>query len=291
MSTGTIIGVAPAEGADLYFERRGAGPPLLLIVGGGGDCGVYGPFADLLATHYTVVTYDRRGNSRSPIHYPPRPILVGEQSGDALAVMEANGIPAGAVFGSSGGASIALELVTRHPGAVTAAVVHEPPLPSVLPDGAEVMAAYAEHDRIRDTEGWEAAFRRFLQINDLIPAARPEMAGYLLAPQRYLPPGRALDAALRMNGNWEYMTHYEVRPCIDYVPDLERIAAGGVPLAFGCGETTGATFFHRAALEMARRLGVECVTFPGGHAGFAELPATFAATLRAVLAGLLAGER
>jgi pimeloyl-ACP methyl ester carboxylesterase len=64
-------GIAKAAGADLYFERRGAGPPLLLIAGGGGDCGAYRALADDLASDYTVLTYDRRGNSRSPLHYEP----------------------------------------------------------------------------------------------------------------------------------------------------------------------------------------------------------------------------
>ncbi|HEU5003348.1 MAG TPA: alpha/beta hydrolase [Actinomycetota bacterium] len=275
--------MAHADGADLYFERRGSGPPLLLIAGGGGDCGVYGPLADLLAADFTVLTYDRRGNSRSPLHYPPRPIQVDEQSGDALVVLQANGFAEASVYGSSGGASITFELVARYPEVVERALIHEPPIPSVLPDGADILAQYAEHDRIREAEGWEAAFRWFLRINDLVPPNRPEMADYLLAPDRFLPPGRALDAALRMNGNWGYMCAYEVRPCIDYIPDLDRIAAGGTRLAFGCGESTGATFFHRAARELARRLSVECFEFPGGHAGFAEVPAAFAATLRACL--------
>ena len=280
MKPPVTTGRVAVAGAELYFERRGSGPAVLLIAGGGGDCGVYGPLADLLAEDFTVLSYDRRGNSRSPIHYPPRPIAVDEQSGDALVVVRANGFATTRVFGSSGGASIAFELLARSPEVIEAAVIHEPPIPAVLPDAAAVLARYAEHDRILGADGWEAAFRWFLDINDLVPPARPEMVGYLLAPERYLPSGPALDAARRMNGNWEYMCRYEVAPCIGYVPDLDRIAASGVRLAFGCGATTGATFFHRAARELARRLGVECAEFPAGHAGFAEAPAAFAATLR-----------
>jgi pimeloyl-ACP methyl ester carboxylesterase len=53
-------GIATADGAELYFERRGEGPPLLLIAGGGGDCGAYWPLANELASCYTVLTYERR---------------------------------------------------------------------------------------------------------------------------------------------------------------------------------------------------------------------------------------
>jgi hypothetical protein len=52
-------GFAKADGADLYFERRGAGPPLLLIARGGGDCGAYWPLANELASDYTVLTVGR----------------------------------------------------------------------------------------------------------------------------------------------------------------------------------------------------------------------------------------
>ena len=62
MTTSRTSGVAPADGADLYFERRGDGPPLLLIAGGGGDCGAFEALADILASSYTVLSYDRRAH-------------------------------------------------------------------------------------------------------------------------------------------------------------------------------------------------------------------------------------
>ena len=53
-------------GANLYHEVRGSGPVLLLICGGVYDAAGYAGLAQRLADRYTVVTYDRRGNSRSP---------------------------------------------------------------------------------------------------------------------------------------------------------------------------------------------------------------------------------
>jgi pimeloyl-ACP methyl ester carboxylesterase len=52
-------------GASPHYEVRGEGPPLLLIAGGSADAGVYEPMVTRLASDYTVVTYDPRGNSRS----------------------------------------------------------------------------------------------------------------------------------------------------------------------------------------------------------------------------------
>src|SRR5437879_3223234 len=52
-------------GARLYFETRGSGPLMLLIPGANGDANAFPPFANLLANEFTVVTYDRRGYTRS----------------------------------------------------------------------------------------------------------------------------------------------------------------------------------------------------------------------------------
>ena len=55
------------NGVELYHEIRGSGPPVLFIMGATGDGGHFDAVADLLADEFTVVTYDRRGNGRSPV--------------------------------------------------------------------------------------------------------------------------------------------------------------------------------------------------------------------------------
>ncbi|WP_139274109.1 alpha/beta fold hydrolase [Saccharopolyspora flava] len=53
------------NGTALYYETRGTGPPVLLIMGATGDGGHFDALADLLADEFTVISYDRRGNGRS----------------------------------------------------------------------------------------------------------------------------------------------------------------------------------------------------------------------------------
>ena len=53
------------EEANIYYEVRGAGKPLLLIHGVVVDGALYQDAAEILSRFYQVVTYDRRGNSRS----------------------------------------------------------------------------------------------------------------------------------------------------------------------------------------------------------------------------------
>jgi pimeloyl-ACP methyl ester carboxylesterase len=281
-----ISGTVPADGADLYFERRGDGPPLLLIAGGGGDCGYYSALASLLASEYTVLSYDRRGNSRSPRRDRRAAMTIAEQSADAIAILRASGFGAARIFGNSGGATIALDLAAHHPEVTEAVVAHEPPVPKVLPDPGPALALFDEIDRVRAAEGWQAAFIMFQIETGGIPASRPEALTAVLDPAKVIPPGPLLDVMTRMSGNWEYMMTREVRPFIDYEPDLGRITANHVRIALARGAETQNDTAIRMSMVTAERLGAECAEFPGGHTAPAQIPGPFAAALRALLARL-----
>src|SRR5690349_16890977 len=134
-ATGTSALKVP--GASLYYEVRGTGPVLLLICGGVYDAAGYAALAQQLQDRYTVVTYDRRGNSRSPLDGPPEPQRIDVHADDAHRLLSEMGIAAGRpafVFGNSSGAMIGLELVARHPEQVRVLVAHEPPIFELLPD-------------------------------------------------------------------------------------------------------------------------------------------------------------
>ncbi len=115
-----------ANDAELYYEQRGEGPPLLLIMGAAGYGGVFERFAELLADEFTVVTYDRRGNGRSP--RPPGwdETSPEEQADDAAALLEGLGLSPAAIFGTSSAGIFALAMLIRHPESVRGAVLHEP---------------------------------------------------------------------------------------------------------------------------------------------------------------------
>lgn len=273
----------PGAGTDLYYERRGAGPALLLVVGGGGDHGYYDGLAEHLADEFTVLTYDRRGNSRSVLHGPPAPLAMAEQSTDALAVLDASGIGSALVFGNSGGATIALDLAARHPQRVTAAVVHEPPVPAVLPDPGPYRAISGEMTRLIAAEGWAAAFTYFQVTLGQVP---PEVSAVMRDPGPHLPPGPLRDLMVRVSRNWEFMTRYEIRSFLEYQPDLAAIAAFGTPTALAYGSGTADPDAIRMSQLTASRLGAECVVFPGGHTAPMEIPGAFGPVLRNLLRNL-----
>jgi pimeloyl-ACP methyl ester carboxylesterase len=94
-------GRVKANGTELYYEARGDGPPLLLVAGGLADAGQFTALGDALAEQHKVITYDRRGNSRSPAPGGWTTTTVEEQADDAAALLEALAISAASVYGHS----------------------------------------------------------------------------------------------------------------------------------------------------------------------------------------------
>jgi pimeloyl-ACP methyl ester carboxylesterase len=56
--------------ATIFYRVRGTGPLLLILPGGDGDADAANALCEQLVTRHTVVTYDRRGISRSKIDAP-----------------------------------------------------------------------------------------------------------------------------------------------------------------------------------------------------------------------------
>src|SRR5689334_7714012 len=78
----TATGTLPVAGATIYYEIRGTGPILLISQSGEGDAGRSVDLAGHLSTDYTVVTYDRRGLSRSTPSGPARAATLAEHADD-----------------------------------------------------------------------------------------------------------------------------------------------------------------------------------------------------------------
>ena len=53
------------NGVTLYYEKRGAGAPLILLHGNGEDHSIFAPLAEKLAAHFTVYAIDSRNHGQS----------------------------------------------------------------------------------------------------------------------------------------------------------------------------------------------------------------------------------
>jgi pimeloyl-ACP methyl ester carboxylesterase len=110
------------DGTSIAFDREGDGPPLIVVVGAFCDRSTSIGLAGLLAPHFTVLRYDRRGRGSSG---DTAPYAVGREIEDLEAMMAAAGGSA-FVFGHSSGAVLALEAVIGGLPA-TKLAVYEPP--------------------------------------------------------------------------------------------------------------------------------------------------------------------
>ena len=97
-------------------KERGSGPTLLLIPGGAQDAGVFAALASELSDRFTVIALDPRCNSRSFCDDMGSDLDVDQHADDAAAVIAASGGGPVAVFGTSGGAQVGLNLAARQPG-------------------------------------------------------------------------------------------------------------------------------------------------------------------------------
>jgi acetyltransferase/esterase len=264
-------------GATLYYQTRGSGPVLLMIAGGGTDAGVFEEIASLLAHDYTVVTYDPRGNSRSPLDGDPIDQQIEVHSDDARRLLETVTTSPAAVFGTSSGAIVALDLIARHPAKVAKVVAHEPPLLEMLPDAARWRAF---HDDVFETYQREGAF----------PAMQKWTVGVGLSAvtpsEAELPPHVAA-AMKRMAGNMDLFLAHELLPFTRYVPDLARLSLHKDQIVLAVGydtrEQLAGQLVYRPAALLAERFGTQVVYFPGDHGGYGAQPAAFASKLREVL--------
>ena len=165
----------PVPGASLYYEVRGSGPVLLMIPGGPMDADGFKGIAERLADSYTVVTYDCRGNSRSPMQGSWDDLTVGLFADDAHRLLDSVSPDQANVLGSSGGATYGLDLVARYPGRVRTLVAHEPPVSELLPDAARYHALNEQVGETYRSEGTFAALRLFTKgvgFGDGMPSAR-----------------------------------------------------------------------------------------------------------------------
>ncbi len=263
-------------GATLHVEVRGMGPVLLCISGGPTDAGMFGELGSRLADRYTVVSYDQRGHSRSHLDGEPEPIPVSLHADDAAEVLRSVTQEPAYVYGNSGGGTIGLELVARHPDLVHTLLVHEPPLLELLPDAPHWRSEFAELAATYRAEGAGAAMGKFGAI---VEAGGPK---YSDEPPRVQSPEEQ-EMMQRMAGNFDLFIGQEIPQLLAYTPDLDLLAGSGVRILSAAGETSEEQAARRAAIVLAEHLGLQVTCLPGAHGGRGSDPGQFAETLHAAL--------
>ncbi|MFD6879379.1 MULTISPECIES: alpha/beta fold hydrolase [unclassified Streptomyces] len=274
-TTDPTIGTLAVPGATLYHERRGSGPVLLLIPGGGADAGLYAGMAgDLAAGGYAVVSFDPRGQSRSPLDGPATDHRPADRADDAHRLLELHSPHEPAyVLGCSAGAVAALDLLARHPERVRRVVAHEPPL--------------VECWRIpRRTGPCSAGCARCTGPGERLrrwPTSVPDSAGARTGRRPNCRPryGRWRRACTpTCPCSWSTSCARSRRACRTW----PRYGGAADRLALAAGRDSRAMpALYGPARRPAELTGAGFAEFPGGHVGCTEHPGEFAALLLAEL--------
>jgi pimeloyl-ACP methyl ester carboxylesterase len=246
-------------GGEIYYRSQGFGPPLVLIGGGPSNADTLAALAGELAASHTVITYDRRGYSRSRIDDGSRPASISLHANDVRDVIDDLGAGPASVFATSVGALIGLELAATYPGAVARVVVHEPPLGQLVP----------AEDR--------ASFDVKLDQDDAGSALDQIAASIGLNRRRALT--GADDRPEVRQDDVELFIGRDVPAIADYQLDLERIVAVGERIVVTASEEGRDFYPHHCAVALAAALSTTLIERPGNHAAMISRPAEFAARL------------
>lgn len=101
------------NGIDLYWERAGGGPRLLMFNGSGSTIERMRPLFEVLASQFDVVLHDQRGLGRTEI--PAGPYSMADYAADAIALVDHLGWSTFNVLGISFGGMVAQEFAVTAP--------------------------------------------------------------------------------------------------------------------------------------------------------------------------------
>ena len=246
----------------IYFEEHGAGEPILLAYGIGGNAGMWEPNIDALSAHHRLILWEPRGHARSDSPPDPRHVTFGHWTWDLHDLMDHLGIPRAIVGGLSLGAGISTRFTLAHPERVRALIIVDSSSASGLPLGVDNIVMRAKSIEVTLSGGMDAMAEFAIASNPnvsgrikLDPSARKEIFDFyrMLTPIGY---ANSLRALLQM----------------DYITD--RLGEIRVPTLLVCGDEDPSLGPMR---EIQRRIpqSTFALLSPAGHFGYRDQPEAF----------------
>ena len=251
---------ASANGIELYYQDAGAGEPLVLVMGFGGDHLSWAFKLAALSARHRVIAFDNRGAGRSSA--PDVPYTTAMMADDTVALLDLLGIERAHVLGVSLGGMVAQEIALGHPARVRSLQLH---CTAAHPD--RYMLALMENLRtVRRGLGPEAALRA--------------MSLWLFAPSTFNERPQLVESLLHAAGAQPYpqseVGFIRQGDAVISHDALARLGHITCPTLVAVGEEDQLTP-PRFAREIARAIPhAELRTIPSaGHAFFWERPAEF----------------
>ncbi|MEU4744467.1 alpha/beta hydrolase [Actinosynnema sp. NPDC023658] len=277
---GRETGTVPVAGADLHYEIRGSGPLLLMSQSGEGDANRSEDLVRHLENRYAVLTYDRRGLSRSLVHDPDAQPSMATHADDVHRLLAALTDEPALMLGCSMGAVIGLHLAVEHPGQLRALIAHEPVAPWLLgaTERARHLRELEECQEVFRASGWQAALRPVAAALGIDPARQDVEPGVRPVP---LTADRA--------AGFDYFIGHDFTTVRQDHLDVAALRRTPVVVVPASGRTTPRDVFdHKCAVELGALLGVPVEEFPGGHNGNMTYPAGYAARIDDIVSTIAA---
>lgn len=267
------MSILEVPGGRLHYETHGSGPLMLMVPGANGEADIFKRVTEHLAAHYTVVTYDRRGFSRSqldgPQDYDHR---LETDADDVRRLIEHLSDEPATVFGSSSGGVVALEVLTQHPSVIRTLVPFEPPAVRQLPDGQKWLDFFFGLYDLYRQSGMEPALKKFREHafaksdRQVMARARdPKNGEYILA-------------------NATYWFEHELRQYPAVELDFDALKAHVDRIVLVAGRESRGYPAYEVNVELGKKLGRDLIELPGGHVAYVTQPAEFARELVQALA-------
>ena len=234
--------VTSKDGTTIAFDQWGEGPTLILVDGAlqyrAFDQGM-AELAKLLAPHFTIIHYDRRGRGDSTDNTDALPDALQREIEDIEALIDEAGGSA-SLYGISSGAALAMEVAMKLGSKVKKLAMYEPP--------------YNDDDSAKQRWGEYTK-----QLKDLLAANRKGDAVALFMMLVGAPPDQV--EGMRQHPLWPLWESVARTLVYDHIVDLgedasvpkERAARVGVPTLVITGSETF-PFMHITAATLANAI-------------------------------------
>lgn len=256
-----------SDGARLYYETLGAGEPLLLVMGQGGDHHGWDAVRDDFADRYQVIVYDHRGTGQSDKPEQP-PYSTRGFAQDAVTILDHIGIGRAHAYGISMGGRICQWLGIDHADRIGALV-----LGCTTPGNAHGVRRPPEVDAAMRVRSTDPKVMAKMQENLLSPE-------WMAAHPAHM--AKMAEAALHPIPPHTQRLHYQASEGHDSWDLLPTITA---PTLVIHGSADLVNMTANAPLLAARIPGAELHIVPGGrHMFFVEFQAESSRVVKDFLA-------
>ena len=158
MNSNLSTGKADINGAQLHYDVKGTGHPLLLVHAGVADSRMWEAQVDAFSKEYQVIRFDLRGFGRSNM-----PSGIFSNTEDTRALLDFLGIEKTYLLGISFGGLIALDFTLAHPGYVEALVLGAPSVSGTNPS-ERIRQFWDEEDAALEKDDLEGATELNLKL-------------------------------------------------------------------------------------------------------------------------------